>query len=328
MSDRLFLGILCLLVSLSGFGQKQVVGAVGFYNVENLFDTFHDEGKNDEEYTPGGEKKWDQEKYKDKQNKIARVLSTMANGADIIGLSEVEKLAVLNDLVAHPDLKKFNYQIIHKESPDRRGIDCALLYKPNRFKVLNYKTYDFPGDYVSRDVLHVSGLYFGDTLHVMVNHWPSRFGGKADKRQAVAAQVRGKVDSLLSKNADAKIIIMGDLNDDPINKSVKKVLNATGKENLKEGQLFNASAKSFASGVGTLYYRGAWNLFDQIIVSNSLLSTSTGVTMIKNSFSIFGPDWMRQKTGNYAGAPLRSYVSNVYQYGYSDHFPTYILLEK
>jgi len=323
------LGLSICFMVLGSYGQKRVVGAVGFYNVENLFDTSDAEGKRDGEYTPDGENEWDQDKYESKLDNLAKVISTMAKGPDILGLSEVENLRVISDLVSHQKLRSFGYQIVHQESPDRRGIDCALIYKADRFKLLNYKTYKFPSeDYVTRDVLHVNGLYFGDSLHVLVNHWPSRYGGQADKRNRAAELVRNKVDSLLNINPKSKIIIMGDFNDDPINKSIKKILRARKKRKLKPGDLFNTSAKTFSNGYGTLYYRGVWNLFDQVIVSQGLLNDDEGIVYTPNSFSIFGPEWMRVKSGQYATAPKRTLVRGVYHGGYSDHFPSYILISK
>lgn len=311
------------------FGQKKIVGAIGFYNVENLFDTVDDPEKRDEEYTPGGRNEWDEERYADKRGKVATVLSQLANGADIVGLAEVENLFVVSDLVASPELSRLKYQIVHQESPDRRGIDCALIYRPDQFKLIEFETLTFPEEgYYTRDILHVTGLYSGDTLHVFVNHWPSRLGGGADKRNAAAGLLRGKVDELLAANPGSKIVVMGDFNDDPINKSIKKTLNASDNSKLKPGQLYNPSAGIFKQGLGTLFYRGTWNLFDQIIVSSGLLKDPSGVTYLDNSFSVFGPNWMRVSTGDYMGAPKRSFVGGVYQGGYSDHFPTYIILEK
>lgn len=329
MKLKCFILLALLLAGDFSFAQKRTVGAIAFYNVENLFDTVDDAEKKDEEYTPTGKNKWDAKKYESKQANIAKVLSKMANGADIIGLSEVENAFVLTELVARPELKKFNYQIVHKESPDIRGIDCALLYNPKRFKLLNYETIAFPdAAYDTRDILQVQGIYYGDTLTVFVNHWPSRYGGKADKRNAVAAHLREKVDEILDENPDAKIVIMGDLNDDPINKSVKKSLRATGGKKFESGDLFNTSAATFKQGIGTLYYRGAWNLFDQIIISQGLMRDESGIQYQSASFSIFGPEWMRQTQGEYAGAPKRTFARGVYLNGYSDHFPAYILIEK
>lgn len=329
MIRKFYLGFLLIFLVGSGelLAQKKTVGAIGFYNVENLFDMEDNPDTDDEEYTPTGDRGWDQARYESKKTNIAKVLSTMANGADIIGLCEVENLFVLNELVAAPAMKKFNYQVVHVESPDWRGIDCALIYKPDRFSMLNFRSLKFPeADYRTRDILHVTGLYFGDTLEIFVNHWPSRFGGKADKRALSAELLRGAVDDLLAKNPKSKIIIMGDLNDDPINKSVKKILRASNKK-LEEGDLYNATTDTFQQGIGTLSYRGAWNLFDQIIVSQGLLD-GEGISYQKDSFSIFGPNWMRQSSGEYAGTPLRTFGGGVYLDGYSDHFPTYILIEK
>ena len=314
----------------SAEAQKRTVGAIAFYNVENLLDTEDDPDEEDDDFTPEGKNKWDTERYQSKQANIAKVLSEMANGADIIGLSEVENLFVIKELVEQPALKKHNYQIIHKDSPSWRGIDCALIYKPNRFKVLDFEAIPFPEEgYRTRDILYVKGLYFGDTLHVFVNHWPSRRGGKADKRNMAGAEVRRAVDKILATNKNAKIVVMGDLNDDPFNKSVKSELRAIGKQaKLSEGDLYNVSAPTFRQGHGTLYYKGAWNLFDQIIVSQGLLSKTEGISYKPESFSIFGPPWMRVKEGQFAGGPKRSFGFGVYLNGYSDHFPTYILIEK
>ena len=321
--------ILLISTSLSGTAQSRVVGAIGFYNVENLFDLVDDPDKNDDEFTPEGDNEWDRERLDSKLTNISRVISEMARGVDILGLSEVESLAVLTELVAMPSLQRHNYQIVHQESPDWRGIDCALLYKPDRFQLLDFQAIPFPDeDYTTRDILHVEGIYFGDTLHVFVNHWPSRRGGKADKRNAAAERLRQEVDELLAENDQAKIIIMGDLNDDPNNKSVKKILRAVDFDKVEEDDLYNPSAAVFKQGLGTLYYNGAWNLFDQIIVSQGLMEGAEGVTYQPESFSIFGPPWMRNQTGQFAGGPFRSFSYGVYQNGFSDHFPTYILLQK
>ena len=325
--------ITLLVVSNTGFAQKRTAGAIAFYNVENLFDTVDSPDTEDSEFTPTGKNEWTVERYGEKLANMAKVLSQVANGADIIGLAEVENLSVLIDLVAQPALEKMDYQIIHQDSPDYRGIDVGLLYRPGRFKILNYRAIPFPQteetNFRTRDILHVTGLYLGDTLHVFVNHWPSRRGGKADKRILAGQQLRKEVEVLLNKNPQAKIVVMGDLNDDPINKSVKKELRAvTDIDDLENGDLFNTSAPTFRKGYGTLMYKGTWNLFDQIIVSQGLLSGNAGIQYQPESFSVFGPDFMRVKTGQFAGGPLRTFSFGVYQGGYSDHFPTYILIQK
>lgn len=321
--------IIFLTIMSNSFSQnKTTVGAIAFYNVENFFDTIDDPEKKDEEYTPNGEKQWTLEKYNKKKENLAKVLSSMAKGADIIGLSEIENLFVVQDLIKHPKMKHLGYQIIHKESPDIRGIDCALLYKPRKFKVVDFNTIAFGEEgYTTRDILHVRGIYFGDTLDVFVNHWPSRFGGQGKRRCRSAQLVRDKVNKLTKQNPNAKIVIMGDLNDDPINKSVKKVLAATDNSKLKNGQLFNPAGKLYKQGIGTLSFDGAWNLFDQIIISRGLMQ-GAGIRYQKKSFSIYAPDWMRVSKGNYRGVPKRTFVRGVFKNGYSDHFPTYILIEK
>jgi len=317
--------------SLTADAQKRTVGAIAFYNVENLFDTIDDpDNPNDEEYTPEGSNQWDAEKYASKLNNLSKVLSEMANGADIVGLSEIENLNVLNDLVAHASLAKFNYQIVHIESPDYRGIDCAMLYRPDRMKLINFRAIKFPDStYSTRDILHVKGVYLGDTLNVFVNHWPSRLGGKAEKRSESALSLRQEIDTLLAANPMTKIIVMGDLNDDPINKSVKKDLRAIGDfGDLESGDLYNVSADTFKQGYGTLMYKGTWNLFDQIIISQGMLKAAPGISYQPGSFSVFAPDYIRVQTGESAGGPLRTFYRGVYQNGYSDHFPTYMLIQK
>lgn len=325
--------LMVLLLVLAGVAnaQKRTVGAIGFYNLENLFDTTDDPNNpGDDDFLPIGPYEWTEEKYANKKDNLAWVLSTMANGADIVGVCEVENLFVLQDLVAHGPLAKENYQVVHVESPDYRGIDVGLLYKPGRFQLIDFRSIRYSDTtYRTRDMLYVRGLYFGDTLHVFVNHWPSRLGGKADKRSVAAQDQRREVDALLAKNPMAKIVIMGDLNDDPINKSVKKDLRAgNNPDKLGEGDLFNASADIFQQGYGTLMYRGTWNLFDQIIVSQGMLHTAEGISFQPGTFSVYAPDRMRAQTGEGAGGPLRTHSRGVYLNGYSDHFPTYILIQK
>ncbi len=312
------------------FSQKRVVGAIGFYNVENLFDLQDDPDKNDEDFLPTGRNEWDATKYDEKLANLSKVLSTMANGADIIGLAEIENKLVIEDLIATKGLSNFNYKVVHKDSPDRRGIDVGLIYKEDRFKVIHSTWIKFPDpNYITRDILLCTGIYFGDTITIAINHWPSRRGGGVDKRNIAGARLKQAVDSINQITPNAKIIIMGDFNDDPRDASIKKSLGATDKENkVEKGGLFNTSAYTFKQGyTGTLSYRGAWNVFDQVIVSEGLLSGS-GVTYKTNTYSIFGPNWMKQQDGQYAGTPLRSFGGGKYLGGYSDHFPVYILLEK
>lgn len=307
---------------------KRVVGAIGFYNVENLFDTVDDPEINDDEFLPEGDKNWNTERYQDKLSKISTVLKAMANGADVIGLAEIENKGVIEDLIATPGLEKFEYGIVHKNSPDKRGIDVALIYKKDRFKVLHTNWVVYPEEgYFTRDILLCTGIYFGDTLTLGVNHWPSRRSGP-EKRNQAGDQLKLALDSIKTATPDAKIILMGDFNDDPRNASIKKALGADNKlKKLTKGGLYNTSGDTYQQGFGSLYYRGAWNLFDQIIVSEDLVN-GDGITYKPASFSIFGPGWMRNQSGQYAGGPFRSFSYDKYIGGYSDHFPVYILIEK
>lgn len=329
---HLFSAFFCVVVlTTNAFSQpnQKLVGSIGFYNVENLFDTVDDETINDEDFLPDGDYKWTEERYQAKLKNIAKVIEQMSGGPDIIGLAEVENRKVLEDLVNNTSLKRHRYRIIHFDSPDWRGIDVALLYKEGRFlpfgtNLISMKSESEP-DFKTRDMLWVKGLYLGDTLNVVVNHWPSRRGGKQDKRLLAAKILRHAIDSVQQLNAKAKIVLMGDFNDDPINKSMKKVLKAD--LNKAPGTLYNTSFPTFRKGFGTLNYQGRWNLFDQIIVSQSLLKGANGKYYYKDdSFTIAAAEWMLDKEKG--GAPIRTYTRGAYSDGYSDHFPVIIYFTK
>ncbi|MBM3436775.1 MAG: endonuclease/exonuclease/phosphatase family protein, partial [Bacteroidetes bacterium] len=260
------------------------VAIIGFYNLENLFDTINDIGfDNSEEFTPGGVNKWTSERYHNKLNNMAMVISKIAtetspDGVALLGVTEIENKGVLEDLVKDPQISERNYQIVHYDSPDRRGIDVGLLYQPKYFQVTNSRTHTLwmaDTGFRTRDQLVVSGLLDGEMIHVIVNHWPSRRGGERasrPNRNAAGDLSRHIVDSLLAIEKNAKIFVMGDLNDDPINPSVKDHLRAKGKkEVLVPGDLFNPMFKMYKDGIGSLAYRDTWNLFDQIIISQGLL---------------------------------------------------------
>lgn len=328
----LFIIFLCNLTP--SFSQQKAAGTIGFYNLENLFDTVDDPTINDEEYLPEGGNKWNEDKYQSKIANMSKVIADMAYGVDILGVCEIENRKVLEDLVNSPKLKTKNYQIIHFDSPDRRGVDVALIYRKSAFTPFAIKkiNFDNPEDpnFKTRDILWVKGLYLGDTLHVAVNHWPSRRGGKETKRLIAAQILRDNVDSVQRINPNAKIVLMGDFNDDPTNKSIKKILQASSKNKLESPEiLFNASGKTFKKGYGTLTYRGAWNLFDQIIISQSLMkNNSSNFFYVPDSFNIFAADYMRDAKGDNKNAPLRTHSRGVYKNGYSDHYPVFIIIGK
>ncbi|MBK3518326.1 endonuclease/exonuclease/phosphatase family protein [Carboxylicivirga marina] len=313
---------------------------VGFYNLENLFDTINSPGVRDGEFTPEGQKMWNSVRYADKLDKMAAIIRHLGdtigvNGPAILGLCEVENRSVIEDLVAHNSIKELGYEIIHRDSPDRRGIDVALLYQPSVFEVKNVKAHPLyiydqnDGDRIyTRDQLLVSGLVKGEMLHVVVNHWPSRYGGEErsrPSRKAAAQLSRSIVDSLQSINEHANIILMGDLNDDPHNVSVKEELRAVVKKDLQNDDLYNPFAEKHQEGEGTLCYRGTWNMFDQIVMSQSLLSGSASLKY-KNSY-VYSIEPLKVQEGKYKDYPFRTYVGNRYDGGYSDHYPVVIVIE-
>lgn len=317
--------------------KKAKVACIAFYNLENLFDTIHQDGVNDYEFLPNGGNAWDSKKYNNKLKNMSEVISGIGEpwvkgGPNVIGVSEIENRSVLEDLVRTSALKGSDYGIVHYDGPDRRGVDVALLYKKGSFKVLNSASIPFKRDsdpnFRSRDQLVVTGLLDDDEISIIVNHWPSR-GAGPEFRNDAATVTRSIVDSLLRLNANAKIVVMGDLNDDPVDKSVVKYLNAGGKENqLKSGQLFNTTWKLFQDGVGSLAYRDAWNLFDQIIISQGLLKPANPDSYRFYKTFVYDKPFLKNKDGQYKGYPFRTFAGGAYAGGYSDHFPTYMYIIK
>ncbi len=318
------------------------VGLIGFYNLENLFDTINDPNVNDEEFLPGGTKNYTGKIYLDKLNHLASVLSKIGtdlspDGLSIIGNAEVENEGVLKDLVNEPLLKSRNYQIVHFDSPDERGIDVAMLYNPKYFTLIKKESLNVhlmnsdSTERKTRDVLFVYGKYDGEDIFVFVNHWPSRRGGEevsAPGRARAAGVCKAKIDSITAKNPDAKIVVMGDLNDDPVSPSVAVVLGAKGEKNMVgKGGLYNPWVTPYKQGIGTLAYNDSWNLFDQIMVSEAFLNKSNPGYFF-NKAEIFSRPWMLQTSGRYKGYPKRTFDFDNYIAGYSDHFPTYIVLLK
>ena len=332
---------LVLYFSFSNFNtlaQQQEIYPIAFYNLENLFDTKKDIGINDDDFTPSGKKNWTDDKYQKKLYNLAFVINQLGtdiapNGADIIGVAEVENRGVLEDLVNQKELVDKKYQIVHIDSPDPRGIDVGFLYNPNTFKVNSYQAYPYtmPGNNTikTRDILLVSGTLADQPLFVLVNHWPSRLGENSSPlRERAAGICKHICDSIYKTNNKANIIIMGDMNDDPKDKSTAVVLDAKkNKDEVKKGGLYNTMWSIHESGIGTLCYREQWNLFDQIIISENLLSSNKkNLHFLKAE--VFNKDFLYQKEGKYAGYPLRTYSGNTFLNGYSDHFPTIIYLTK
>tara|TARA_R110002049_G_scaffold278567_1_gene457353 strand:+ start:3896 stop:4942 length:1047 start_codon:yes stop_codon:yes gene_type:complete len=334
--------LFCLL--LSGQEKKTYkIHTVAFYNLENLFDTINDPTKFDEA-SPMMEIKTNRGViYKKKVSNMARVISEIGldvtnNSPAIIGVSEVENRAVLEDLVNDSLLLEKNYGIVHYPSPDARGIDVALLYQKELFTPIyssshELKIYDESTQkrVYTRDQLLVSGHLDGELIHVIVNHWPSRSGGQArsnSKRAAAAKLTKRLVDSVQIIDPYAKVFIMGDLNDNPTDTSVKKVLKAQKNKNrvgLKG--IYNPYENVFKNGVGTTAYRDNWSLFDQILLTKPLLEKDYSSFQFYKA-GIFNRQYLITKTGTYKGYPFRSWSSGGFSNGFSDHFPVYVYVIK
>jgi len=337
---RILAVVIAISISLNVNAQKKPykVACVGFYNLENLFDTIDSPDTYDYEYLPSGKKLWNTERYYKKLNKLADVISqigdeVISGGPHILGVSEIENALVLEDLVKMPKLLASNYGVIHYDSPDERGVDVGLLYRKDYFEILHTSshvlTFDFDTSDQTRAQLVVTGLYDGDTLNFIVNHWPSRGGGELasrPKRNAAGDLSRHLVDSMLTLNPNAKIIMMGDLNDNPDNASVKKHFNAKRNiKKLKGTQMYNPYYNIYKKGVGTTAYRDAWSLFDQLIISQSLISKNKS-TYVYWKANIFRKKFLIGKEGRYEGHPFRTFSFDRFQNGYSHHFPVYLFL--
>ncbi|MGX7667375.1 endonuclease/exonuclease/phosphatase family protein [Flavobacterium pedocola] len=355
--------LLAMFLSVgSVMAQKKVfVQTVAFYNFENLFDTIN-QANNDEEWLPGGAQNWTGERYKQKLENLSRVLSEIGMGEHqkespvLIGGSEIENRGVLEDLVKQPKLANKDYGIVHFDSPDKRGIDVALLYQKKHFQPLSYKniplmiyekesgkkdkkeeeeksddnlqTDNKTKRIYTRDQLLVTGLLDGEEISVIVCHWPSRSGGEkksAPYREAAAALTKKITDSLQTINPEAKVIILGDLNDGSFNKSVKVEIGAKGKKtDLKPLGVYNPFESMANKGMGTIGYRDAWDIFDIIMVTEPLTRTDYSSWRYWKA-GIYNKPFLITKTGQYKGYPLRHSTTEV---GFSDHFPVYIYLIK
>ncbi|MBK6829583.1 MAG: endonuclease/exonuclease/phosphatase family protein [Flavobacteriales bacterium] len=330
------------LVPLMACGQAKqeyVPALVGFYNVENLYDTLDQADVDDAEFLPGSAKQWGSVRYWHKLDKMAGVIASLGKdlhpqGLAILGLGEVENRTVVEDLAAREPLKARGYKVMHVDGPDRRGVDVALMYNPSLYKVYAHKSYRLhmaDTAFRTRDQLLVSGVLDGDTTHVIVAHWPSRRGGEKrsePNRKAAAELGRHIIDSLLAINPNARVMYMGDLNDDPVNVSLTRFLRATGeKAEAVDGTLYNPMYEPYQRGIGTLAWRDSWNLFDQIVITPSLV-TGAGGQYHYYGVRIFNEPYLRQEEGNFAGYPSRTFVGDIYQDGYSDHFPVFLILVK
>ena len=329
--------ILLINITLSAQDKKLNIAIVAFYNVENLYDTIDDPITDDKEFLPDGIQNWNSAKYNLKIERISEVITKIGQevvpgGPVVIGLSEIENRFVLEDLVNSELLKSKNYGIVQYNSPDRRGVDVALLYQKNRFIVEGSKPFALKTadtSFRTRDQLLVWGKLDGEELYFLVNHWPSRRGGEqrsAPKRKEAALLVKHISDSLVAMNPNTKLIIMGDLNDNPNNASIVKHLQAKGKlDNVVPGDLYDPMYKLFQDGIGSYAYRDSWDLYDQMIVSFALTGSDLSTYKLLKA-KIFNEQFLKQKTGTFAGYPWRTAAGGQYLMGYSDHFPVYLIL--
>ena len=337
--------MLCMaLFTVASLSAQDKPYSVVFYNLENLFDIYNDPETHDDEFTPQGVKQWNETRYQKKLYNMERVLFDIAAQQKeypiVIGVSEIENRSVLEDLISQPKLKGANYRICHYDSPDARGVDVAFLYRPDVFKIQgsdNIKLHvEGLPNFRTRDLVVMWGTIEDEPFYFLVSHWPSRLGGKEAsqfKRDACAKQIREIKDSLLRENPATKVIGMGDFNDDATDDSIVEVMGAKGKvKELESGDFFNPYNEMLRAGLGTLAYQDEWNLFDNICVTENLVHAERGKLNIlkgkKYYGNIFTRPYMLQLEGQYKNYPLRTFVSNNFQDGYSDHFPVYIYIGK
>ena len=345
-----------LMLPRTADAQKHKSYVIGFYNLENLFDTYHDEGKNDYEYLPDGANEWTEEKYAKKLKNMARVIADMRkdNGAwhAVLGVSEVENRHVLEDLVSEPAIADANYQIVHYDGPDRRGVDCALFYRPEVFKYITSESIPFTFEpsridwsawtdeekeaFRTRDILMVRGTIDGEMFAFFVCHLPSRLGGKgADLRPRGAEIAYMRAMELQEEFPGIKIVVMGDMNDNPTDISMTEYLH--GKEfrdDLDDEDFFNPFLSMIKAGYSSLYYRGEGNIFDIVMVNKALADAEDDTfeiqPILKKKFygRIFSKPYMTNQSGQYKGTPFRTFSNGAFVGGFSDHYPTYIVIKK
>jgi len=339
MKNRAILTALIFITLQSLYSQKNVKSfLVVSYNVENLFDTINSPLFDDDEFTPSGAKAWTYDRYTKKLNDLARVILSIPGKElpALIGLSEIENRGVLEDLIKVRGLRKGRYEIVHEDDQDPRGIECALLYRPDLFK---YKSHEYvpiadpvDPDYLYRGILHVHGKGpDGSSLHIFVNHWKSRSGGEREtqrQRMFSAITLRKQMDLLMSRESDFKVIVMGDFNDEPTNRSLTNGLSALNKRrNIQMGDYYNLFYDLHnMEGKGTYNYQGNWNMLDQVIVSYNLLDQERGLTTGYESGVILKEEWMLYESEKYGESlPSATYGGPEYFGGPSDHLPIYVV---
>ncbi len=311
---------------------------IGFYNIENLFDIINDPNKLDDTFSADSTKQWTAKRYENKLHKLAKAIRLLGdeNSVEppvILGLAEVENKSVLEDLTQKTELEQYKYEIVHFDSPDERGIDVGFIYRKESFVVLENKSYsiffeDAKGNKdTTRDILHIRGLLNDIQLDIIVTHWPSRRNNNinANKRIAVADKVRSIVNEIFKREPKANLLVMGDFNDDPEGESLKRLKIKDKANKIQNEELFNPMIELEKQGKGSLAYKGNWNLFDQILLSKSVVSGEKKIEFVQAD--VFNPRILQEWKEPYAGQPFRTYVGNKYLGGYSDHFPVFITVD-
>jgi predicted extracellular nuclease len=331
---------LCLILFLAAFNPifAQSEFKIISYNVENLFDAKDDSLYNDSEYLPGGLRGWSLERYRQKLSNIAKVIVAIGewNPPAFVGLCEIENENTLKDLTQHTGLMQLNYKFIHYESPDARGVDVAMLYLPDLFHPIFSKPISVKfssSNSTTRDILYACGtMPSGDTLHIFVNHFPSRLGGELEseeRRISTAQTLRMAIDSVFVQNQNAAIVIMGDFNDYPDNNSIVKILKANSlPDNSNEilpQNLYNLAYKIHKEGkTGTYRHNEQWGMLDQIIVSGALLNNSLNIKILPHTTQVFAPYWLLENDKITGMRPFRTYIGMKFNGGFSDHLPIFV----
>lgn len=351
----IILAIVVFSISLSAQTAKENY-VIGFYNLENLFDIYDDPAKNDQQFLPDGANQWTEVKYKKKVSNMARVIAEMANANGrchtILGISEIENRFVIEDLVADPQIAKYNYQIVHYDSPDRRGVDVALLFNPRQFKVLETRSipFDFgPNSDVeftldeaqkarfrTRDILMVRGTISTEMFAFFVCHLPSRVGGKGGDLRSRGGEILYRESmALMDRYPGIKIVTMGDMNDDPTDESMAVFHRGKEKpEDVTPADFFNPYIAMLKAGYGSLAYQGVWSIYDQELVNYNLIHAPEGTLQLqkvgKAAFYgyIFKRPFMTEQKGQFKGTPYRTFRGGSFIGGYSDHYPTFVVVGK
>lgn len=334
--------VLFVLLTSEGFTQRSDKSVMRFifYNVENFFDTYDDTLREDNDFLPQGLMRWNSKRYRDKINAIYKVITAAGewDSPALTGFCEVEKRSVLQDLITDTYLQKYDYGIIHEESGDPRGIDVCLIYRKDMLTLLSYRYFKPAGleeeEFRTRNVLYSKWLISDDTIHLFLNHWPSRRGGVLageSLRTMISGMLKEKADSIsLSVNGLAKIIIAGDFNCTPGDKEISSLTGTDENDNSgNDTLLVNLSELSADKGLGTYRYMGTWEMIDQVIVSRQLLRCSKGLYADAGSFRVFSPDFLLKRDPTYPGfTPFSTYLGYRYQGGFSDHLPVILDLRK